>query len=58
MTGTLDLIKYIIKRSRNIDRGKVVVYINNKTVIKDIYKPINKESDVIGEAGAIIIVIF
>ena len=55
---TLDLIKYITKRSRNIDRDEVVVYIDNKIVIKDIYKPINKESDIIGEAGVMVAVIY
>ena len=53
-TGLLDLITYITSRCRNIDRGEVVVYADDKTVIREIYKPINKESNATGEAGATI----
>ena len=52
--GTLDLISTIVKKSRSITTGEVVIYIDNKTVVREILKDINKESDVTGEAGAII----
>ena len=53
-TGTLDLIKYIVQRSKNIPSSEVVIYTDNKTVLKEVYRPINKESDVTGEVGTTI----
>jgi len=55
--GVLDLIKYIVKRSKNITSGEIIVYMDNKTVIRNINETVNKESDVTGEAGAMIVAI-
>jgi len=52
--GVLDVIKYVVKRTRNITGGELVVYSDNKTIINNINKPAHKESNVTGEAGAII----
>jgi len=52
--GVLDLIKYIVKKARNIDSGEIVVYMDNKLVIKNILKDVHKETDVTCEAGATI----
>ena len=52
--GLLDLIEYITKRSKKIDNGKVVICADNMNIIKEIYKPIMRESDVTGESGATI----
>ena len=52
--GTLDFTQYIISRSKNIKSGKVVVLIDNKTILKEIYKLINKESNIMLEVGVTI----
>ena len=49
---TLELIKYIVQRSRKITNGKVIIHISNKILLREIYKPINKESNVTGEVSA------
>ena len=54
---TLDLIQYIIARSTNIESDEVVVFIDNKTILKEMYKPINKESNITSEAGATVAII-
>ena len=48
---TPNLIKYITRRTKNIDNGEVVVYADNKAILREIYKTVHKESDMIVKAS-------
>jgi len=52
--GLLDLIKQIVQKTKSIPSGEIVVYSDNKYIIKKINNPAHKESDVTGDAGATI----
>ena len=50
----LDLIKNIVKNTKELDSGEVVIYNDNKKLIREINKEVEKESDYTQEAGAIV----
>ena len=52
--GTLDLVKYIILRISYVERGKVVIYVDNKKILNEYTKQINKESEVSIEVAGVI----
>ena len=55
--GLLDLVASIVKNIRNIESGEIVIYNDNKKLIREIHKEVMKESECTGEAGAIVEVI-
>ena len=51
--GLLDLITNIVKNTKELDSGEVVIYNDNKKLIREINKEVKKESDYTQEAEAI-----
>ena len=45
-------------RTKYNSSGKVVVYSDNKTILKEYYKNVTKESDVTSEVGVIVAAIW
>ena len=52
--STLDLVKYIIKKTGNISSREIIIFIDNKANLNSIYKHASKVSNVTQEASAII----
>ena len=50
--SALDLIKYIVIRTKHIESREMIMHIGNKTVSREINKKVRKESNIIGKAGA------
>jgi len=55
--GVLSLIKDINKKTKNISGGEVIVNTDNKFLIKECCREVNKVSDCTNKAGAIVEVI-
>ena len=52
--GMLDLIKNISKNTKYLQTGGIVIYNDNKKLIKEIEKKVSKESDCTQEAEAVV----
>ena len=52
--GMLDLIKNISKNTKYLQTGGIVIYNDNKKLIREIEKEVSKESDYTQEAGAVV----
>ena len=52
--GLLALIKHIINNTRQLEQGKIVIYNDNKKLIREIDKVIVKDSEYTKEAGMVI----
>ena len=50
----LDLIKNISKNTKCLQTGGIVIYNNNKKLIREIEKEVSKESDCTKKAGAVV----
>ena len=51
--GLLDLITNIVKNTKELNSKEVMIYNDNKKLIRDIKKVVEKESDYTQEVGAI-----
>ena len=52
--GILDLIARLKKHTKSVNRREIIIYTDNKCVIKEYCNKVNKESDCAKEAGGIV----
>jgi len=52
--GLLDLIKHVVKATKDVPQGEICIYNDNKKLLKEIQKEVHKERDCTQEAGAVV----